>query len=62
MNDARKAVVKGPYLFCRTRNLLVINFEFLFVNLVPAVEPIILALRWRSWENQWNTIPKPVSV
>ena len=62
MNDTRKAVVKGPYLFCRTLNWLVINFEFRFLNLIPAVEPIILVLRWRYWEYQWNTFDKPVSV
>ena len=61
MNDTRKAVVKGPYLFCRTLNRLVINFEFRFLNLVPAVEPIILVLRGRSWEDQWTTF-NPVSV
>ena len=62
MNDTRKAVVKGPYLFCRTLNLLVINFEFRFLNLIPAVEPIILVLRWSNREDQWNTIDEPVSV
>lgn len=62
MNDTRKAVIKGPYLFCRTLNLLVINFEFRFLNLFPAVEPIILVLRWRKGEDQWNTFDKPVSV
>ena len=62
MNDTRKAVVKGPYLFCRTLNWLVINFEFRFLNLIPAVEPIILVLRWRFWEGQWNTFDKLVSV
>lgn len=62
MNDTRKAVVKGPYLFCRTLNWLVINFEFRFLNLIPAVEPIILVLRWRYWEDQWNTFDKPVGV
>ena len=62
MNDTRKAVIKGPYLFCRTLNLLVINFEFRFLNLIPAVEPILLVLRWNKGEDQWNTFYKPVSV